>query len=109
MAKSSRMTCSFLREVPIGSSKMIAGPGIHLRWLRFRLQDDNRSRADGKMATKLPMRVFRYSIDKAIEIKTVLDDYVIGQEHAKKVLSVAVYNHYKRLSLRLSKSLKSNC
>ena len=32
------------------------------------------------------------------DIKAVLDDYVIGQEHAKKVLSVAVHNHYKRLS-----------
>ncbi len=34
-----------------------------------------------------------------IEIKAALDQYVIGQEHAKKILSVAVYNHYKRISL----------
>ena len=33
--------------------------------------------------------------------KSVLDDYVIGQEHAKRVLSVAVHNHYKRISARL--------
>jgi ATP-dependent Clp protease ATP-binding subunit ClpX len=32
------------------------------------------------------------------EIREVLDDYVIGQDHAKKVLSVAVHNHYKRLN-----------
>ena len=38
------------------------------------------------------------NILKPIEIKTKLDEYVIGQEDAKKVLSVAVYNHYKRLN-----------
>lgn len=39
-------------------------------------------------------------IPKPQEIKAVLDDYVIGQEKAKKILSVAVYNHYKRISAR---------
>ncbi|WP_300596315.1 ATP-dependent Clp protease ATP-binding subunit ClpX [Niabella sp.] len=40
---------------------------------------------------------FNQSIRKPVEIKTFLDDYVIGQNDAKKVLAVAVYNHYKRL------------
>ena len=39
----------------------------------------------------------RQTIPKPHEIKTVLDDYVIGQDEAKKILSVAVYNHYKRI------------
>ncbi len=41
-------------------------------------------------------------IPKPAEIKTVLDDYVIGQDRAKKILSVAVHNHYKRIDTKLS-------
>ena len=40
---------------------------------------------------------FKLSVKKPMEMKKFLDEYVIGQEDAKKVLSVAVYNHYKRL------------
>jgi len=40
---------------------------------------------------------FKLTIKKPIEVKRFLDDYVIGQDEAKKVLAVAVYNHYKRL------------
>jgi ATP-dependent Clp protease ATP-binding subunit ClpX len=40
---------------------------------------------------------FKLTIKKPVEIKKFLEDYVIGQEEAKKVLAVAVYNHYKRL------------
>ena len=40
---------------------------------------------------------FKLTVKKPVEIKKFLDDYVIGQDEAKKVLSVAVYNHYKRL------------
>jgi ATP-dependent Clp protease ATP-binding subunit ClpX len=43
---------------------------------------------------------FKLQIKKPTEIKTFLDEYVIGQDDAKKVLAVAVYNHYKRLTQR---------
>jgi ATP-dependent Clp protease ATP-binding subunit ClpX len=41
---------------------------------------------------------FKLSVRKPAEIKSFLDEYVIGQDYAKKVLSVAVYNHYKRIT-----------
>ena len=44
------------------------------------------------------------TIAKPKEIKLFLDDYVIGQDHTKKILSVAVYNHYKRLNHKSSKN-----
>src|SRR5688572_23307941 len=40
---------------------------------------------------------FKLTVKKPMEIKKFLDEYVIGQDEAKKVLAVAVYNHYKRL------------
>ncbi|HEY8970458.1 MAG TPA: ATP-dependent Clp protease ATP-binding subunit ClpX [Puia sp.] len=44
---------------------------------------------------------FKLTVKKPIEIKRILDEYVIGQDDAKKVLSVAVYNHYKRLQQKI--------
>jgi len=49
---------------------------------------------------KTPNTSFKLTIKKPIEIKKFLDEYVIGQDEAKKVLAVAVYNHYKRLQQR---------
>jgi ATP-dependent Clp protease ATP-binding subunit ClpX len=47
---------------------------------------------------------FKLTVKKPIEIKKFLDDYVIGQDEAKKVLAVAVYNHYKRLQQKTTDS-----
>jgi ATP-dependent Clp protease ATP-binding subunit ClpX len=49
---------------------------------------------------------FKLTVKKPIEIKKFLDEYVIGQDEAKKVLSVAVYNHYKRLQQRQADNSK---
>jgi ATP-dependent Clp protease ATP-binding subunit ClpX len=47
---------------------------------------------------------YKLTVKKPMEMKRFLDDYVIGQDDAKKVLSVAVYNHYKRLQQKLGES-----
>ncbi|MCF8339548.1 MAG: ATP-dependent Clp protease ATP-binding subunit ClpX [Chitinophagaceae bacterium] len=48
----------------------------------------------------LPNSGYKLSVRKPIDIKLFIDEYVIGQDEAKKVLSVAVYNHYKRLQVK---------
>src|SRR5215216_2386295 len=47
---------------------------------------------------------FKLTVKKPIEVKKFLDEYIIGQDEAKKVLSVAVYNHYKRLQYKASEN-----
>lgn len=49
---------------------------------------------------------FKLTVKKPIEIKKFLDEYVIGQDEAKKVLAVAVYNHYKRLQYKSAEANK---
>jgi ATP-dependent Clp protease ATP-binding subunit ClpX len=49
---------------------------------------------------------FKLTVKKPMEVKKFLDEYVIGQDEAKKVLAVAVYNHYKRLQYKTSETIK---
>jgi ATP-dependent Clp protease ATP-binding subunit ClpX len=51
---------------------------------------------------------FKLTVKKPVEVKKFLDEYVIGQDEAKKVLSVAVYNHYKRLQYKTSEVAKDD-
>jgi len=51
---------------------------------------------------------FKLTVKKPIEIKRFLDEYVIGQDEAKKVLAVAVYNHYKRLQQKVNEFTATN-
>src|SRR5476651_553856 len=102
MAKSSRMTlCSFCGKSQAEVKKIIAGPGVYIcdSCVNVCKTIIDREVKQPAIEVKPAFRVI-----KPPGIKKVLDDYVIGQEHAKKVLSVAVYNHYKRLNFESGQS-----
>ena len=75
---------------------MVAGPGVYIC---DRCVEDASSIIKSDLASLARRREKSYKpLLKPVEIKAKLDEYVIGQEYAKKTLSVAVYNHYKRIS-----------
>ena len=86
------LKCSFCGKSQKQVRKLIAGPGVYICDecidLCNEIIEEEFSTAEEITFTELP---------KPSEIKVYLDDYVVGQEQAKKKLSVAVYNHYKRI------------
>jgi len=95
--------CSFCGKSQHEVRKLIAGPSVFIcdecvELCNDIIREELEDRQDHP-STKLP---------KPQEIKGVLDEYVIGQERAKKILAVAVYNHYKRLENRSADGGKSD-
>jgi ATP-dependent Clp protease ATP-binding subunit ClpX len=94
--------CSFCGKSQHEVRKLIAGPSVFVcdecvELCNDIIREELEDRAE-RARDKLP---------KPHEIKKVLDEYVIGQERAKKTLSVAVYNHYKRLQTRSASGTRS--
>ncbi len=91
--------CSFCGKSQHEVRKLIAGPSVYVCDECVELCNDIiREEMQEQSQTS------RSKLPRPQEIKGVLDQYVIGQERAKKILSVAVYNHYKRLDVRSSRN-----
>ena len=126
MAKfDAHLKCSFCGKSQDQVRKLIAGPGVYIcdecidlcneildeelienqTKLNSSSQVKKKSPADNSKES-IPIEL--KSIPKPLEIKTFLDSQVVGQESAKKILSVAVYNHYKRLAWRVKEHKENN-
>ena len=90
----SQLKCSFCGKTQEQVKKLVAGPGVYIcdecielcnEIIEEELHED--------MGADLE------DVPKPREIKEILDQYVVGQEDAKKALAVAVYNHYKRIGI----------
>ena len=125
MAKfEAHLKCSFCGKSQEQVRKLIAGPGVYICDecidLCNEILDEELLESPGKTKTGNDSKIASSSsqvskpvptlssIPKPVEIKNFLDKQVVGQEEAKKILSVAVYNHYKRLSWQSEKSIEPN-
>ncbi len=89
------LRCSFCGKRETQVERMISGPGVYIcsdcvRLCSSLLEDDFTPSTSGKL--RVPE-----TLPTPMEIKTFMDGYIVGQEEAKIALSVAVYNHYKRV------------
>ncbi|MGB5222961.1 MAG: ATP-dependent Clp protease ATP-binding subunit ClpX [Polyangiales bacterium] len=92
------LQCSFCGKSQKEVKKLIAGPTVYICDECIGLCNDiiaEEVEREESLTTTTPL-------PKPAEIKEILDEYVIGQERAKKILSVAVHNHYKRIDSKLA-------
>ncbi|HWQ70917.1 MAG TPA: ATP-dependent Clp protease ATP-binding subunit ClpX [Desulfitobacteriaceae bacterium] len=89
-----QLKCSFCGKTQEQVKKLVAGPGVYICDECIELCNEI---IEEELSEDLGIEIG--DIPKPKEIRIILDQYVIGQEQAKKTLSVAVYNHYKRINL----------
>ncbi len=97
--EASNLACSFCGKSQKEVKKLIAGPTVYICDECIALCNDIIAEEVDR-DDKAPVLT---AIPKPRELRKILDEYVIGQERAKKVLSVAVYNHYKRIDSKTGK------
>jgi ATP-dependent Clp protease ATP-binding subunit ClpX len=100
----SRLKCSFCGKSQDQVKKLIAGPEVYIcdecvDLCNEILDEEFFESEEGEKSTALPEIS---KVPKPKEIKAFLDDHIVGQDDAKRTLSVAVYNHYKRVNHNLS-------
>ncbi len=97
--KERNVRCSFCGKTQEQVEKLIAGPGVYICdeciELCMGIIDENADRSYKPSGKKVKLE--EKVLPKPQDIKAKLDEYVVGQDEAKKALSVAVYNHYKRI------------
>src|SRR5256885_1424756 len=95
MARASNLTmCSFCGKSHAEVRKLIAGPGVYICDSCINVC---KSILDKELSEDARRQSSNIRVPKPAEIRRSLDQYVIGQDTAKKTLSVAVHNHYKRV------------
>lgn len=92
----SNLSCSFCGKSQREVRKLIAGPTVYICDECIELCND----IIAEETNKQDVLKTKAGVPKPSEIKKVLDEYVVGQERAKRVLSVAVHNHYKRIEAK---------
>ena len=88
-----QLKCSFCGKTKEQVRKLVAGPGVYIS---EECIDSCNEIIDEELSEEMELDLI--DLPRPTEIKEILDQYVIGQDEAKKILAVSVYNHYKRIN-----------